>query len=121
MEDKINIKQFKEGSSDYWVDSCHYNLNKDGDIVFCAGGIDSQDLRNALIAYIKRNKKVHIPRSENTFEKEAKDYTIITYGKHNGKSTQHIAAEDKSYGRWLYENTRDTKIKEELKELLKIK
>ena len=121
MVDKITIKQFREGSSDFWVDSCHYNLNKEGTIVFCAGGIDKQELRDVLLTYIKRNKKVFIPRLANVFETETKEYSIINYGKYSGKSTQHIVAEDKRYAKWIYENTQDIKIKEEIKELLKIK
>lgn len=120
-EDKISVKQFREGSSDFWVGNCHYNLNKDNEIILCSGGIDSEELRAVLLSFIRRNKKSFKERSPNIFEQEEKEYSIVTFGKMSGKTTQMIVGEDKRYASWLYENTADKKIKEELKELLKIK
>lgn len=120
-EDKIVIKQFREGSSDFWVGNCHYNLNKDNEIIFCSGGIDSEELRAVLLSFIRRDKKTFKKRVANIFETEEKEYTTVTFGKMSGKTTQIIVGEDKRYARWLYENTTDKKIKEELKELLKVK
>ncbi len=120
-KDKITIKQFKSGSSDFWVDYVHYNLNEKGEINFCAGGLDTEEKRVALLAYIKRNKKVFKKSELSIFDTEEKEYSTISYGKYNGLSTQMIVAQDKSYAKWLYENSREVKIKEEIKELLKIK
>lgn len=39
----------------------------------------------------------------------------------SGKTTQMIVGEDKRYARWLHDTVTDVKIKNELKELLKIK
>lgn len=39
----------------------------------------------------------------------------------NTMSTMELVATDRSYAKWLYTNTLDKKIKEELKQLLKIK
>lgn len=119
--DKKLIKQFPDGSSHFWVGYTHYHLNKDGEIVFCAGGISNEEDIELLRQYIKRNKKVYKEREPSIFEQEEKEYSIVTFGKYSGKSTIMIVAEDKKYARWLYENTTDKKIKEELKELLKIK
>lgn len=120
-EDKISVKQFREGSSDFWVGNCHYNLNKDNEIVWCSGGIDSEELRTVLLSFIRRNKKEYKERIPNIFDTEEKEYSIVNFGKMSGKTTQMIVGEDKRYARWLYDNTADKKVKEELKELLKIK
>ena len=56
--DKIVIKQFRDVSSNFWVDTVHYSLTQEGTIIFCAGGLDKEELRDVLNAYIKRNKKV---------------------------------------------------------------
>lgn len=120
-EDKIIIKQFKDGSSNWFVNHKHYHLNENSLLVFVCGGIEDLKETEYITAYIKRNKKIYIPRAANVFETETKEYSIINYGKYSGRSTQHIVAEDKRYAKWIYENSRDIKIKEELKELLKIK
>ena len=120
-KDKIVIKQFRDGSSNFWVNNHHYHLNEKGEIVHCAGGIDNEELRDYLIAFIRRDKKTFKKRVANIFETEEKEYTTVTFGKMSGKTTQIIVGEDKRYARWLYENTTDKKIKEELKELLKVK
>lgn len=71
-EDKIIVRQFREGSSDFWVGNCHYNLNKDNEIVWCSGGIDSEELRAVLLSFIRRNRKSYVPRIPNIFETEEK-------------------------------------------------
>ena len=120
-EDKISIKQFKEGSSDFWVGNCHYNLNKDNEIVWCSGGIDSEELRTVLLSFIRRNKKSYKARPQTVFETEEKEYTKIGFGKYSQMTTMELVATDKKYSSWLYKNCSDNKIKTELKELLKIK
>ena len=120
-EDKTVIKAFKDGSSNWFVNYAHYHLNKNNELEWCAGEVDKPELRDSLLAFIRRNKKIHKERSPSIFETEEKEYSKITYGKYNGLSTQIIVAQDKRYAKWLYENANDTKIKNELKELLKIK
>lgn len=121
IEDKVEIKQFKDKSSNWFVGNVHYHLNENGEIIFCAGGIENEEDRQLLRDYIKRNKKVFKEREPSIFEQEVKDYSIVNFGKFSGKSTMMIVAEEKRYAKWLYENTTDKKIKEELKELLKIR
>ena len=120
-EDKTVIKQFKDSSSNFWCDMVHYHLNEQGELIFCAGGIDKEELRTSLLAFLRQNKKSFKERSPSIFETEEKEYTKINFGKFSGMSTIELAQTDKSYANWLYKNTTDTKIKSELKELLKIK
>lgn len=56
--EKITIKNFKDSSSNWWVNQAHYHLNEDGEIIWCAGETDKIELRDYLINFIKRNKKV---------------------------------------------------------------
>jgi len=119
-EDKIVIKQFRDGSSNFWCDTIHYSLDEDSSITFCAGGIDTEEKREAVLSFIRRNKKSYIKRSPSIFENEPKEYSVITFGKYNGKPLNEIVDIDKRYAKWLYE-TAEKEIKEQLKELLKIK
>jgi len=59
---EIIVKQFKDGSSNFWVDGSHYSLNEDNSISFCAGGIDTEEKRIELESFIKRNKKQYKSR-----------------------------------------------------------
>lgn len=119
--EKIQIKNFKDGSSNYWVNNHHYNLNENGEIIYCAGGIDTEELREALKAYIKRNKKVFKPR-EVVAENRVYE-ALIPVGRHKGKLSYETFLEDPKWTLWLYENytfkAGEEKLKEELKELLR--
>ena len=117
----LKIKRFKDGSSSWWVGNLHYTLNELNEICFVAGGVDTENHREILRKYINRTKSTFIPRQPTMFETEEKEYSIITFGKMSGKTTQIIVEEDKRYARWLYDSVTDNKIKTELKELLKIK
>lgn len=120
-EDKVQIRSFKDGSSNWWVNDAHYSLNEVGEIIWCAGEVDKEELRASLLSFISRNHKTYKARGESIFETEEKEYTKVTFGKYSSLSTQMLVAEDRSYANWLYKSTTDTKIKQELKELLKIK
>ena len=120
-KDKIVVRQFKDGSSNFWCDGVHYSLNENGDLVFCSGGIDTEELRNAVLSFIRRNKKSFKSRPQTVFETEEKEYTKIGFGKYSQMTTMELVATDKKYSSWLYKNCSDNKIKMELKELLKIK
>ena len=120
-EDKTVIKGFKDGSSNWFVNDAHYSLNEAGELIWCAGEVDKENLRNAALSFISRNKKKYKERSPSIFETEEKEYTKVTFGKFSGMSTIELTQTDKSYANWLYKNTTDAKIKKELKELLKIK
>lgn len=120
-EDKVQIRAFKDGSSNWWCNDSHYHLNEAGELIWCSGGMDTEELRNAVLVFISRNKKTYRPREKSLFETEEKEYTKVTFGKFSGMSTIELTQTDKSYANWLYKSTTDLKIKKELKELLKIK
>lgn len=123
-EDKINVKQFREGSSDFWVGNCHYNLNKDNEIIFCSGGIDSEELRNVLLSFIRRNRKSFKERIPNIFENEPKEYkAVFTFGKHINKSVEEVKAIDKRWLIWCRDNysfsSAQKELKQQIEEILK--
>ena len=120
-EDKIVIKGFRDSSSNWWVGYKHYCLDEDNILQFVCGGIEDRKETEAIQEFIKRNKKSFKNRELSILETEEKEYSIITFGKMSGKTTQTIVEEDKRYARWLYDSVTDNKIKTELKELLKIK
>lgn len=119
-EDKIIIKQFKSGESSWWVNNKHYHLNELGEIVFICGGVSLQEEVDALKAFIKRNKKVFVKSIPNIFAQEEKiEWMTLTFGKYKGQTLDIIKDIEPKYCSWLYENTTDNKIKEQLKILLK--
>jgi hypothetical protein len=121
-ESKIIIKQFRDSSSNFWCDNLHYHLNELGELILCAGGLDKPELREALVSYIKRNKKSFKAREKSQIEDIIiKQYSVIGFGKYSSLTTQDLVGTDKKYAKWAYENVKNDKIKEELKELLKIK
>ena len=120
-EDKIVIKVFRDSSSNWWVGYKHYCLDENNILQFVCGGIEDRKETEAIQEFIKRNKKSFKNRELSILETEEKEYSIITFGKMSGKTTQTIVEEDKRYARWLYDSVTDNKIKTELKELLKIK
>lgn len=120
-EDKIQIRAFKDGSSDWFVNDAHYSLNEAGELIWCAGEVDKEELRSCLLSFISRNKKTYRPREKSLFETEERNWSTITFGKHKGLTLDVIKDIEPKYLRWLYDNTTDIKIKQELKEILKIK
>lgn len=118
--EKIPVKQFKDGSSNFFADiSAHYHLNENAEIIWCSGGIDTEDRREAVEAFIKRNKKTFKPREESILDKEEKVYMTLNFGKFSGVKLNELVDQDKRYASWLYTNTTDQNIKLQLKELLK--
>ena len=71
-EDKTSIKGFKDGSSNWWCNDSHYHLNEAGELIWCSGGMDTEELRNAILSFISRNKKTYRPREKSLFETEEK-------------------------------------------------
>jgi hypothetical protein len=119
VEDKIPIKQFRDSSSNWWVRDAHYYLNENNELFWAAGETDKTELREAIEAFIKRNKKFYVKRAESLLEQDEITYTKVTFGKFKNDSTQEIVMKDKRYATWLYEKTTDLAIKNELKILLK--
>ena len=121
-EDKIQVRNFKDGSSNYWCNFAHYYLNESNELIWCSGETDKPESREAVLSFIKRNKKVYKPREKSQIDEAVlKQYSVIGFGKYSSLTTQDLVGTDKKYARWLYENCSDNKIKTELKELLKIK
>ena len=121
-EDKIPIKQFRDSSSNWWVRDAHYYLTENNELLWGAGETDKPELREALLTYIKRNKKGYKQREKSQIEEAIlKQYSVIGFGKYSSLNTQDLVGTDKKYASWLYKNCSDSKIKTELKELLKIK
>jgi hypothetical protein len=118
-EEKIPIRSFKDGSSNWFVRDAHYFLNEDNEIMWAAGETDKKELREAILAFIGRNKKTYVPRETSIFEREEIEYTKIGFGKYSQMTTVELVSTDKSYANWLYTNPPNKKIKEELKTLLK--
>lgn len=120
-EDKIQIRAFKDGSSDWFVNDAHYSLNEAGELIWHAGEVDKEELRSCLLSFISRNKKKYKERSPSIFETEERVWSVLDFGKHKGLALDIIKDIEPKYLRWLYDNTTDIKIKQELKEILKIK
>ena len=120
-EDKIQIRQFRDSSSNWWVNDSHFYLNASEELIWGAGGQETVELREAIESFIKRNKKKFIARAPSVLEQEERVYSKVNFGKFSGLTTQGIVTQDSSYAKWLYKNTTDSKIKEELEQLLNIK
>lgn len=69
-EDKITIKQFKDGSSNWFVNNKHYHLDDNSVVSFICGGIEDNKETEVIKSFISRNKKVFKERSPNIFEQE---------------------------------------------------
>lgn len=120
-EDKLEVRNFKDGSSNWWVGGVHYYLDENNDLQFASGGIDNEESRTVIRDFIKRNKKVFKPREPSIFESEEKVHSVLDFGKWSGKRLDEIKDLDKGYLNWLLKNTAKEDLKNEIKELLKIK
>ena len=124
-EDKLEIKQFKDGSSHFWVGGVHYYLDESNNLQFASGGIDNEESRTVIRDFIKRNKKVFKPREPSIFESEEKVYSVLNFGKYSGRRLDEVMDIDKQWLNWCYKNysfkVGEEKLKQEIKELLKIK
>ena len=120
-EDKIQIKPFKDGSSNWFCNYAHYHLNEAGELIWCSGEVDKEELRASLLSFISRNKKVYKKRLPSIFETEERVWSTLEWGKYNGKKLDEVKDIEPKYLRWVYENSADKKLTQEIKELLKIK
>jgi hypothetical protein len=118
-EEKINIKNFRDSSSNWWVRDAHYFLNEENELLWAAGESDKIELRDAIESFILRNKKSFKKRAESIFDQEEKEWSVLEFGKHKGLKLNVIKDIEPKYLTWLYENTADKKLKEELQILLK--
>ena len=123
-KDKIVVRQFKDGSSNFWCDGVHYSLNENGDLVFCSGGIDTEERREYMFSYIKRNKKKFIPREPSILENEPKEYLEkIGNGKYAHLSVSEVFLQDKQYLKWMLDkysfSSAQENLKQQITEILK--
>ena len=120
-EDKVQIKSFKDGSSNWFCNYAHYHLNEVGELIWCSGEVDKEELRTSLLAFLRRNKKSYSPRQQSIFETEEREWSTLTFGKYNGRKIDGVKDIEPKYLRWVYENSADKNLVQEIKELLKIK
>ena len=118
------MRQFKDGSSNFWCDGVHYSLNENEDLVFCSGGIDTEERREYMISYIKRNKKKFIPRQSSILENKPKEYLEkIGNGKYAHLSVSEVFLQDKQYLNWMLDkynfSSAQEKLKQQITEILK--
>ena len=118
-EDKVQIKQFKDSSSNWFVNFAHYYLNENNELLWASGESDSIEYRTAIEAYIKRNKKTFKVREVSILDKEEKVYTTLNFGKYSGKNLTEIKDLDLKYLIWLKKETKDDKLREEIINILK--
>jgi hypothetical protein len=122
-EDKIQIRQFKDSSSQWWVNMAHYKLEQNGEITWVAGEVDKKELRESLESYIKRNKKVYKERSSSVFDSEPKQYNEkIGFGKYSNLTVSELVDKDLKYAKWILNKcdlSGKEKLKEQITEILK--
>ena len=123
-EDKTVIKQFKDSSSNFWCDMVHYHLNEQGELIFCAGGIDKEELRTSLLAFLRRNKKSFKERLPSVFDSEPKQYNeILPCTDMKGKTVGEVFDLNKKLLIWFRDKYTfkigEEKLKQQITEILK--
>ena len=120
-EDKIQIRQFRDSSSNWWVNDSHFYLNASEELIWGAGGQETAELREAIESFIKRNKKKFIARAPSVLEQEERVYKeVLSFGKYVGKKVDEVG--DAQYLKWCLKNVNfagKEKLKEEITEILK--
>lgn len=123
-EEKLKPKQFRDSSSNWWLNAKHYHLNEENKIIFIAGGIPTKDEIEFLELFCKRNKKVFKEREPSIFENEPKEYkAVFTFGKYKNKTVDEVKAIDKRWLTWCLNNfnfsSAQRELKEQIEEILK--
>jgi hypothetical protein len=121
-EEKLQPKEFRDKSSNWWLAGKHYHLNKENEIIICAGGSSDDTEIELLRAYIIRNKKTYKDREISPCISQKEYLEIVNGGKYSGMSVQDIFNSDKSYLTWAIKNFNfegKEKLKEEITEILK--
>lgn len=119
-KEKIQVRQFKDNSSNWWVDNAHYFLNEKDEICWAAGEMDKTELRTVLEQYIKRNKKKFVPRQESTVLKTYDE--VINFGRHISKTVDMVFIQEPTYLKWMldsYDFSGKEKLKQQITEILK--
>lgn len=112
-EEKIQIKQFKDSSSNFWISGKHYHLNKNNEIVLCAGGNAEGSEIELLRVYIKRNGKKHVPRE---IIAQIQYNEILLSGKYQSKTVSEVKDIDRKYLIWMRDNYSYSATQEKLKQ-----
>ena len=122
-EDKIQIRQFRDSSSNWWVNDSHFYLNASEELIWGAGGQETVELREAIESFIKRNKKKFIKRAPSVLEQEERVYKeVLGFGKFSGKKVDEVVNLDRKYLQWCLKNVNfagKEKLKEEIADILK--
>lgn len=63
-EYKFVLRQFKDKSSNWFLNNKHYHLNEQGLIVFIAGGKEDEEEIKYLEEFCKRNKKPTVKENQ---------------------------------------------------------
>ena len=109
-KEKISIVNFKDKSSNWFVNMKHYWLNEQNQIVFVAGGIEITAETDFLRDFIKRNKKTYVPRQITSV---IEYFEILDFGIHKGSKVDDI---DKKYLKWMIQNYNFSPAQEKLKQ-----
>lgn len=56
-KDEYRIKQFKDGSNNWWVGWLHYTV-LNGEVKLCAGGKETEESLDKITKYLKRKKMI---------------------------------------------------------------
>lgn len=56
-EDKVTVKQFRNGSQNWWVGYKHYRLIE-GVPTLCGGGVENKEETEHFSKYLKRKKLI---------------------------------------------------------------
>lgn len=55
-EDKLTVRQFRDGSQNWWCAMKHFTLDENKNIVLCAGGLWVEEEVEHLRRYLKTKK-----------------------------------------------------------------
>ena len=122
--DENTPRNFKDKSSNWFLNFKHFHLNEKGDIELISGGLASEDEFQIMQDFVKRNKKVFVPREKSKlvdFENnEVKFDYVFKFGRYASKTIEQVANEDLKYLKWLDKNFTFTAEHTELKKQLKL-
>lgn len=119
-KEKVTVINFRDKSSNWWVNNKHYTLTEVNQILFVAGGLEIEAETEFLRQFIKRNKKSFIPREKvaviEYFEK-------FTFGKYINQKVDYVKDLDRKYLVWCRDNYQfkigEEKLKSEIISILK--
>lgn len=109
-EDKTTTINFKDKSSNWWINGKHYHLNKENEIVLIAGGLPDDKEIAFLIDFCRRNKKKYVERE---IVSVIEYFEVVDFGIHKGRKVDEI---DKKYLKWMIANYSFSPAQEKLKQ-----